>query len=471
VTDQVYTTQKEVLGAIIKGESVFVTGPAGTGKSHIINRVRKELPGVAVTASTGIAARNISGQTLHRWCGLRDSRAFDNPDIPWDRASEQVANSVINGRYFDEKADAIAETRTLIIDEVSMLSGPFLNAVDKICQAARGDDRPFGGIQVVLVGDLFQLPPVSRYRPALPCFHADIFKDPLFKKANLQQIYRQSDPVFISALNNIRLGRVTQTVNDLFLERQTHKAVKSKRPVVLASTNKETDRYNKKCLGDEPGDIVNFAMRGVGERMHQEKLLDQILPPENLELKVNARVMATLNNPDLGYCNGSLGWVKGVGPEAIKVLFDETTEPVEIKRHKWTTLSDEERQEMERTRGAGGSPDYPWDYAEVSQFPLILGYAMTIHKSQGLTFEQAYINLSAVFEAGQAYVALSRVKSLDGLYLRGWEPRKIKAPPDALAFMKSAFGDQALPQTPHIGPTPLPVAAPATHSPTQSVAH
>ncbi len=451
------------------GQSLFVTGPGGTGKSHLINRIRKELPGVAVTASTGIAARNINGQTIHRWCGLRDSKPFDNPNIPWDQAAEMVANNAISSRFFDEKADVMSETRTLIIDEVSMLSGPFINAVDKICRVARGDERPFGGLQIVLVGDLFQLPPVSRYRAALPCFHARIFKEPSFRKANLQQMYRQSDPVFISALNNIRLGRVTQTVNDIFLARQECKAIRAKRPVVLSSTNKETERYNKNCLEKEEGKLVTFPMRGAGERIHQEKLLDQILPPEKLDLKLNARVMATVNNTELGYCNGSLGWVKGVSAEGISVQFDEATEPVEIKRYKWTTLTDEEKKEMEKTRNAGGDFEYPFDYAEISQFPLILGYAMTIHKSQGLTFDQAYINLGSVFEAGQAYVALSRVKSLDGLYLRGWDPTKIKAPPDALAFMKETFGENALPTTPHVGPAPLPLSAPKEAAPAQSV--
>lgn len=377
------------------GRNVFLTGPAGTGKSFNIDAFTSEHPDTEVTASTGIAALNVGGMTVHRWSGMligpKHGQSFDDYFRQLTRDQRFGIRAAFN---------RVRRARRLVIDEISMLPGRLLDYLEFHCRAIRGDDRPFGGIQVISTGDFLQLPPV-RTRPYLPydwAFEAEAWSAAGFETVELTQIRRQDDPQFAGALSKFRIGRLDREVVSIL---QPRVAMFPNRDLTrLFTHNVQVDKWNNYCLGELPGEEwVNAADTSGPD--HQISFLEKnLLTPRELRLKVGARVIFTVNKPDAGFVNGQTGTVVSLGRHTVGVVTDHGH--VETEPYNWN---------YDQNDRAG---------ATFTQFPLRLAYSLTIHKAQGLTLDSALVDIRAAREPGQGYVALSRVRTLDGLHLKDW---------------------------------------------------
>ncbi|HET8581451.1 MAG TPA: AAA family ATPase [Candidatus Paceibacterota bacterium] len=415
-------TQDEALAILKTGASAFLTGEPGAGKTYTINRfveyLRRHGLEPAITASTGIAATHIGGMTIHSWSGIgikRDLSAYDLDAI------SQNKNAV----------KRITAPAVLIIDEISMLSAATLSMVDAVCREVRRDARPFGGLTVVLVGDFFQLPPVetkgSEQRAAQEIVYDDAPPAPRFAFGSaawdaldplicyLTEQHRQSDEPFLEFLNAVRSG--THGEQHLALLRTRYASRPAPGVTQLYSRNANVDALNDRALGALAGDRRAFSMTSAGPANLVAALVRGCLSPETLVLKEGARVMFTKNDAAMHrYANGTLGEVAGFA--------DGSGYPI-VRTHDGATIvaePDEWRLEE------GGRV-----LASIRQVPLRLAWAMTVHKSQGMSLDAAHMDLSDVFEYGQGYVALSRVRSLEGLSLAGLNKRALEVHPEILA--------------------------------------
>lgn len=392
----------------VSGGNVFLTGPAGTGKSYQVERFTRAHGDTHVVASTGVAALNIGGMTVHRWSGM----------LLGPRRGED------KGRYFDQLTrdrrpstraafNRIRGCKRLVIDEISMLSGNHFDYLDYHCRRVRDDRRPFGGIQVIGTGDFLQLPPV-RTNPRHPydwAFQSPTWDQAGFRTVELTRIMRQDDPEFASALSRFRRGEIDREVRRLLQPRVV--SFPSRDLTRLLTHNVQVNRWNDYCLGELPGpESVREAVTH-GPQNQIDFLKKNLLTPEELRLKPGARVMFTVNRPDDGFVNGQTGVVVAIGTSSIVV--ESHGREIEVDRYRW--------------RYDSRDPGSAW----LDQFPLRLAYAMTIHKAQGLTLDEAFVDIRAAREPGQAYVALSRVRTLDGLHLKDW-PRGVFVSERALAF-------------------------------------
>ena len=393
------------------GRNVFLTGPAGTGKSYNIDAFTEDYPDTEVTASTGIAALNVGGMTVHRWSGMligpKPGQSFDDFFHLLSRDQRVGIRAAFN---------RVSRAQRLVIDEISMLPGHLLDYLEFHCRAIRRDDRPFGGIQVISTGDFLQLPPV-RTRPYLPydwAFDAKAWDAAKFETVELTQIRRQDDPVFAAALSKFRVGRVDREVADLLKPRV---AMFPDRDLTrLLTHNVQVDKWNNYCLGELPGEEWVNVAETVGPA-HQIAFLEKnLLTPKDLRLKVGARVIFTVNQPDAGFVNGQTGTVVSLNRHSVGVMTDQGR--VHAEPYVW-------RYDQNDQRGA-----------TFTQFPLRLAYSMTIHKAQGLTLDSALVDIRAAREPGQGYVALSRVQTLDALHLKDW-PKGVFVSQRAIDFHAS----------------------------------
>jgi ATP-dependent DNA helicase PIF1 len=394
------------------GRNTFLTGPAGTGKSFNIDGFTADHPDTEVTASTGVAALNVGGMTIHRWSGMllgpKDGEDFGDYFMTLSRDNRPGVRRAFN---------RVRGADRLVIDEISMLPGRLLDYLDFHCRAIRRDDRPFGGIQVISTGDFLQLPPVrtdirADYDWA---FASRAWADAGFHTIELTRIRRQDDPGFAAALSAFRVGRIDSGVAAMLRPRV---ALFPERNLTrLLTHNTQVDRWNDYCLGELPGSEWTSEAETFGPE-HQVRFLEtNLLTPRWLRLKAGARVIFTVNRPDDGYVNGQTGTVVATGRDGIMV---------------------------ESNGGIVTVEPYTWNYdphddgsASFTQFPLRLAYAMTIHKAQGLTLNSAFVDIRAAREPGQAYVALSRVRTLDGLHLKDW-PKGVFVSQRAIDFHASA---------------------------------
>ncbi|MDR3548673.1 MAG: AAA family ATPase [Candidatus Pacebacteria bacterium] len=388
-------TQETALSILQTGVNVFLTGEPGSGKTHTIRTyiewLRDHNIEPAITASTGVAATHIHGVTIHSWSGIGITDTFTPYDLDRIAGKEPVAKR-------------IQKTSVLIIDEVSMLSGTLLDAVDAICKQVRGSDQPFGGIQVVLVGDFFQLPPIGgRNRSAPFAFQAAAWKSLNIITCYLTEQHRQEDRQFLSLLNAIRSGSFAEDEAELLRERATTVDAIPAGVSRLYTHNADVDTLNNTELAAISGPTKTFMMESNGRANLIESLKRGCLSPEKLVLKVGAIVMCTKNNAGSGYVNGTLGEVAGFdsieGNPIIRTL-DERE--IVMQPAEWVVEEDGKVR------------------ASIRQIPLRLAWAITVHKSQGQSLDAAAIDLSRAFEYGQGYVALSRVRTLEGLHLLGW---------------------------------------------------
>jgi len=375
---------------------VFVTGSAGTGKSTFIRWMQHVFDGEClVAAPTGMAAVNIDGQTLHRLCSLPPAFVLAR-DIKY------------NARRIE-----VRKAKVLIIDEVSMVTANVLDATSAFLKKNRSDDRPFGGLPVVVVGDLFQLPPIvtrdvrelfARHYGTAHFFNARSIQATPYYALELSKAFRQSDQRFVDLLANIRIARDLETTVD---EINRSCLIKSDAPpgaVHLSPRNAEVDSINSRKLESLAGDEKTYKSVTTGDFKR-----DRLPAPDTLRLRVGAQVMFVKNGRRGGWVNGSIGIVRSLGPNEVTVELESgattavTAETWESFKYEW----DESEGRIERI--VTGT---------FTQIPLTLGWAITIHKSQGKTLERVHLDLGAgAFETGQTYVALSRCRTMDGLTL------------------------------------------------------
>ncbi len=385
--------QLQALRLMMDGRSVFLTGPPGAGKTYVLNEfirsAKRRGKNVAVTASTGIAATHIGGTTIHSWSGLGILDVLSEYDL-----ARLASRPVLVKRY--------NATGILVIDEISMLHGHRLDMVDALAQRIRQSSAPFGGMQVVLVGDLFQLPPISRSREVADFAHlsqAWAALDPVICYLTEQHRVSAGDTL-LDLLGAMRSGEVNE-LHELALQERLQVQPPTDMAVTrLYSHNVDVDTINQTHLDALIAEQKIYTMFSTGAQPKREQLTKSVLAPQELILKKGAEVMFVANNFAAGYVNGTRGTVidfDGLVPIVVTAGGRE----VRVEPHSWKLEEDG------RIR------------AEVTQLPLRLAWAITIHKSQGMSLDAAEIDLSRSFSPGMGYVALSRVRSMDGIYLKG----------------------------------------------------
>lgn len=392
---------------------IVVTGEAGTGKSTLVNYVKRhgDVGNTAVLAPTGVAALNVGGQTIHSFFRF-----------PFQIIDENALSDQKRNRMW-KKVDLI------IIDEISMVRADMLDGIDIVLRRAQDENLPFGGCRLLLVGDFYQLPPVIPNRDMAIlaqlgyegsyAYDAKVLESYPPVHFELTQVYRQKDPQFVDILSKLRLAQnvkeAISALNDMCV--RPHRLGYS--PVLLTATNAVADRYNR---------------RGLEALGHQSTAYESVIKgkfnasrapaPAQLKLKIGARVMAVKNDPLKRWVNGSLGTITDLTREEVYVKFDSGGPTRKIEPVKWESINykwNEAAQQMEETATA-----------TFEQIPLILAWAVTIHKAQGLTLDDVRIDLGAgAFTSGQTYVALSRARTLEGLSLTA--PLKFKDFPQRIA--------------------------------------
>lgn len=426
------------------GASVFLTGEPGSGKTHTVSQYVKYLRGAgvspAITASTGIAATHIGGTTVHSWSGI---------GIRKQLSAKELKN------FFRHRGrrKRLREAEVLIIDEISMLDAATLDLVSTVLKRAKNSAWPFGGMQVILVGDFFQLPPVSRGgEPAQFAFESPAWAELDPRVLYLTEQHRQDDADLLSVLQAIRAGSFEETHFEHLESRLVGRGVipdgghgaipdgvNGALPggvTKLFCHNANVDAVNSRELTRLPGEESNFQMTSWGEAAQVEKLKSSCTSPETLTLKAGALVMFTRNDFEAGYVNGTLGRVTGFdADDGLPLVRTAAGSSFKAEPHDWSIEDNDEV------------------VATVTQVPLRLAWAITVHKSQGMSLDAAVIDLSRVFECGQGYVALSRVRSLSGLHLLGMNPRAVMVHPgvaeaDAEFRSRSSLLEAELARTP-----------------------
>ena len=399
--------QELALEILLSGESALLTGPAGAGKTFLLNQFIKlakaEGKKVSVTATTGLAATHLGGTTIHSWSGIGIA----------DELPGGFADHIAKGRR-----EIIEKTDVLIIDEISMLHDFRLDMVDEACRLVRRKDEPFGGIQVVMSGDFFQLPPINREASRQGGFvvNSQVWQELSPVILYLEEQHRQEDEHLLEILNALREDGIRRHHAEALLAR-AEATVPDEDITELHTVNIDVDTLNKKKLQALKGEEKMYTQFSTGSQNYVDTLQRSVLAPSELVLKKGALVMAVKNSPTRTFANGSVGHV---------VDFEPGTEypVVEFRSGRTVTMVPDswELRDGDKKR------------ASISQIPLRLAWAITVHKSQGMTLDAARIDLRKAFVPGMGYVALSRVKSLDSLYLYGINRMALQISEDALAI-------------------------------------
>lgn len=402
-------TQSDALLILKMGKNVFLTGGAGTGKTYVLNQYIQycydhEIP-IAVTASTGIAATHIGGMTIHAWSGIGIKETLSDYDI----------------EMMDEKKylwDRYQKVRVLVIDEISMLSGAFLDTLDRLCRSMkRNFHQPFGGIQVVLCGDLFQLPPVSRTNDIQLVIDSSIWSGMGLTTCYLTEQFRQNDDFFTQILNAIRSGTVTEEHAEVLHDRVREYDEDDFSGITkLFTHNADVDQINVQQLDSLSEESYDYQMTSKGKENLIESLKKSCLAPEHLTLKIGAQVMFVKNNFESGYVNGTRGEVVDINDDELPIVRTLSGTEIIVEPQTWS-IEDDGR-----------------ILASITQIPLRHAWAITVHKSQGMSLDAAVIDLSKSFAYGMGYVALSRVRTLHGLHLVGFSESALSVDPRILSI-------------------------------------
>jgi ATP-dependent DNA helicase PIF1 len=430
--DQLTPEQRKAYDLVEQGKSIFLTGPGGTGKSFLLKTMYEMIPDrigkhVAVTALTGCASLLIGrfAKTLHSWAGI---------GLGQESAGTLAAKIRMNGKALRRWLG----TDILIIDEVSMMTPELLEKLDDVARHVRRDDRVMGGLQIVFVGDFYQLPPVMKEGAVTFVFESSLWKEIVQDTVYLTKILRQDDPVFHKILDEARKGILSPESLQI-LQKRTDRSWQQLdiKPTLLFTRRAEVDMINHRNMKALEGDTYTFkaetvfspleSTKGLTEHSPQVKRMIERMDKDGpymaeLYLKKGAQVMLLYNlNQEAGHVNGARGVVvgfEGTNDTRIPLVKFRTGVPVPIPKVSWMAP------EME---GVGRK-----------QIPLKLAYAITIHKAQGATLDCALIDIgTSTFECGQAYVALSRVKNLDSLYIWDVEPSAFRVHPKVLKFYES----------------------------------
>jgi hypothetical protein len=404
-------TQAQALSIMKTGVNIYLTGSAGSGKTYLLNQYiaylhEHDIP-VAITASTGIAATHMNGMTIHGWSGIGIKERLDEHDLELLEAKQYLWK-----RF--EKA------RVLIIDEVSMLHAHRLDMIERVCRRFKRSDKPFGGLQVILSGDFFQLPPINRSNE--PDLKDMIIYSEAWRLMNpaicyLTEQHRQEDEVLTGILNTIRDNTISEAQYEILQQRIGALLLNDAKPTKLYTHNANVDMENHNELATIQQEEHIYKMTSTGPEMLVEILKKSCLAHEELRLKVGAEVMCIKNNFEEGYVNGSRGVITDFLPS-------NNTPVVNLYNGKIIHMTPETWaiEEDGKTK------------ASISQIPLRLAWAITIHKSQGMSLDNAEIDLSRAFAYGMGYVALSRVRTLAGIRLIGFSPDALQVDPKVLEF-------------------------------------
>jgi len=400
-------TQEQALRIMKTGVNVYLTGSAGSGKTYLLNKYIKYLEShgipVAVTASTGIAATHMNGMTIHSWSGLGIKDHLD------ERELEKLEERKYLWKRFDK-------ARVLIIDEISMLEGKQLEMVERICRRFKRNDKPFGGLQVILSGDFFQLPPVRKGEDK----DGEIIpKSKVWQILNpavcyLEEQFRQKDDILTGILNKIRSNQIEEGDYQI-LEKRIGVNISAFKPTKLYTHNADVDLINEKELAEINEQEITFVMTGDGPLNLVEILKKSSIATEVLKMKKGAEIMCIKNNFEMGYVNGSRGKI-------VDFELDTRYPVVELYSGQRVTLKPESWSIEEEGRIK----------ASIKQIPLRLAWAITIHKSQGMSLDNAEIDLGKTFTYGMGYVALSRVRTLEGIILKSLDKKALLVDPRVL---------------------------------------
>jgi hypothetical protein len=394
-------TQEQALDILKMGHNVFLTGAPGTGKTYVINQyiayLRDHDIPIAVTASTGIAATHIGGMTIHAWSGIGVR----------ENLSEWDVEMMLEKKYI---WDRFHTTKVLIIDEISMLSGSLLSSLDMLARAMKNKELPFGGMQVIFVGDFFQLPPIGGTGTTY-AFLSDAWKNANMHFCYLQKSYRQDDGPLLSVLSHIRSCSVSDDTHDILSSCAVEEIVYDGERPLLFTHNVDVDTINQEKLNSLETPVRTFSMASKGSNKHIETLKKTLLTHEVLSLKEGSLVMFVKNNNEGKYVNGTLGTVVTIDNDDV-IVETRSGDRIFVYPETWSMTTDDGKV-----------------LAEVTQLPLRLAWAITVHKSQGMTLDAVCMDLSQCFVPGQGYVALSRVKSLDGLQLLGYNDHALRVDP------------------------------------------
>jgi len=411
--------QAQALKILKTGANVFLTGEPGSGKTYVINQyvayLRRHGIEPAITASTGIAATHIGGITIHSWSGIGIKNRLSKGDL----------RAIATNDYVKKR---VGKAKILIIDEISMLSPETLQMIEAICREVKDSPQPFGGLQIILVGDFFQLPPVVKNyfggsaddrlfdeTPPRFAYEAACWSEAKFTTCYLTEQYRQNDTELTSLLSKIRSNCFDESALAQIQSRKTDSAKLPEYAPKLFSHNIDVDAVNDRTLAKIPKEAKLFSMVSKGQTALINAMKKGCLSPENLYLKVGASVMFTKNNQKEGFVNGTLGVVEDFDDETeFPIVKIRNGRRIRVSPTDWTV------DEGGKVKGL------------LTQIPLRLAWAITVHKSQGVSLDEAIIDLSRVFEFGQGYVAISRVRQLSGLYVLGWNAMAFQVDPAVL---------------------------------------
>jgi ATP-dependent exoDNAse (exonuclease V) alpha subunit len=412
-------TQENALEILKTGKNVFLTGPAGSGKTYLLNKYINYLKDnkikVAITASTGLAATHLNGRTIHSWSGIGIEEKMNR---------RQVDNLKNDEDVFARVNDA----QVLIIDEISMLNANRLDLVNNICQALRQDLRPFGGLQIVLCGDFFQLPPVSKKNEDRRFVVESLIWSSMYLNiCYLNEQYRQEDNNLLKILSAIRNNSVDKNIMKILNERLNKPIISTIRPTKLHTHNKNVDLENNFELSKLNGKNKKYQMTSQGITRLIKTLKANCLASEELVLKKDAVVMFIKNNFSKGYVNGTLGKVIDFDNESgLPIIEILSGKKIIAERESWVV---EEANQI---------------LASIKQIPLRLAWSITVHKSQGMSLDCAEMDLRNTFEYGMGYVALSRVRTLKGIKLLGINNKALQVNQKVVDLDKIFFSESKI---------------------------
>jgi len=387
--------QETALEILKSGKNVFITGAAGTGKSYLLNQYIDYLENIkeispVIVAPTGIAASHLGGQTIHSYFGLGIRQTV----------TDSFINKLGQNQFYQKK---MRKLEVLIIDEISMVSPTLFSTIDEILKAFKDPFEPFGGVQVVLSGDFFQLPPIQKeHQLERFAWQSDAWRELEFNVCYLQEKFRQTNDVLINILDDIRAGKISDESFSALKSRCNIDLDVDFTPTRLYTHNFNVDRVNHTELEKLNTPLKSFLAETDGEDMLVDKVYKMSMVKETLYLKVGATVIFIKNSTPKGYVNGTTGVITEFNDDGVPVVLTSSGHKITADVEEWKLKND-----MDKV------------VAKVTQIPLRLAWALTIHKSQGMTLDSAEIDLSKTFEVGQGYVALSRIKSIKGLKLLG----------------------------------------------------